>query len=115
MPSRDLYSVLGVSKGASDKDIRQAYRRLAREHHPDLNPDNLAAESRFREISEAYEVLSDKQKRAQYDRFGHVANGRSGGAQPPGFGDFNWASGGGFGGAPGMEDLIEQLLQGVGR
>src|SRR5215208_3923961 len=79
MPTRDLYSVLGVSRSASDKEIRQAYRRLAREHHPDMNPENRAAESRFREVSEAYEVLSDKQKRAQYDRFGHVGNGRAGG------------------------------------
>jgi curved DNA-binding protein len=115
MPTRDLYSVLGVSKSASDKEIRQAYRRLAREHHPDMNPENQAAESRFREISEAYEVLSDKQKRAQYDRFGHVANGRSGGPHGNGFGDFQWSTNGGFGNAPGMENLIDQLLQGVGR
>jgi curved DNA-binding protein len=115
MPTRDLYSVLGVSKSASDKEIRQAYRRLAREHHPDLNPDDTAAEVRFRELSEAYEVLSDKQKRAQYDRFGVVPNGRTDGGQGPGFGDFSWPSGVGFGGGPGMETLIDQLLQGVGR
>jgi curved DNA-binding protein len=115
MPRRDLYSVLGVSKSASDKEIRQAYRRLAREHHPDVNPDDKAAESRFREISEAYEVLSDKQKRAQYDRFGHVPNGHTATGQGPGFGDFNWSSNVGFGGSPGMENIIEQLLQGVGR
>jgi curved DNA-binding protein len=115
MPTRDLYSVLGVSRSASDKEIRQAYRRLAREHHPDMNPENRAAESRFREISEAYEVLSDKQKRAQYDRFGDVGNGRAGGPHGNGFGDFQWSSNSGFGNAPGMENLIDQLLQGVGR
>jgi DnaJ-class molecular chaperone len=113
MPVHDLYAVLGVSKSASDKEIRQAYRRLAREHHPDLNPNDKAAEMRFREISEAYEVLSDKQKRAQYDRFGHIGNGRPGASYDPGFGDL--FGGSGFRGSAGMEDLIDQLLQGVGR
>jgi DnaJ-class molecular chaperone len=114
MPTRDLYAVLGVSKSASDKEIRQAYRRLAREHHPDVNPDNKASESRFREISEAYEVLSDKQKRAHYDRFGHVGNGRPGNASSADFSDF-FSTSNGFGAAPGMENLIDQLLQGMGR
>jgi DnaJ-class molecular chaperone len=116
--ARDLYTVLGVSKSASDKEIRQAYRRLAREHHPDLNPNDKAAEMRFREISEAYEVLSDKQKRAQYDRFGHIGNGRPGTSYGTGFGDLFGSSGfgaSGFRSSPGMEDLIDQLLQGVGR
>lgn len=113
MPTRDLYAVLGVSRGATDKEIRQAYRRLAREHHPDLHPNDKVAETRFKELSEAYEVLSDATKRAQYDRFGVVGNGRPGG-QPgaPGFGDMGWAP---TGGGPGVETLIDQLLQGVGR
>jgi DnaJ-class molecular chaperone len=71
MARRDHYEVLGVSKSASEKDVRQAYRRLARKHHPDLNPDDKAAEQRFKEIQTAYDVLSDTDKRAKYDRFGH--------------------------------------------
>ncbi|SRR5579884_322468 len=70
MAARDLYAVLGVSRTASDKEIRQAYRRLARKYHPDLNPNDKAAEARFKEIQHAYEVLSDKDKRAKYDQFG---------------------------------------------
>ena len=68
---RDYYDVLGVKRDASEKDIRQAYRKLARKLHPDVNPDDKAAETRFKEVSEAYEVLSDKEKRAKYDRYGH--------------------------------------------
>jgi DnaJ-class molecular chaperone len=67
----DYYDVLGVKRGASEKDIRQAYRKLARKHHPDLNPNDKDAEARFKEVSEAYEVLSDKDKRSKYDRYGH--------------------------------------------
>jgi len=68
---RDYYEVLGVKRGASEKDIRQAYRKLARKHHPDVNPNDKTSEARFKEASEAYEVLSDKDKRAKYDRYGH--------------------------------------------
>ncbi len=68
---RDYYEVLGVKRNASEKEIRQAFRRLARQYHPDVNPNDKAAEARFKEISEAYEVLSDKEKRAKYDRYGH--------------------------------------------
>lgn len=68
---RDYYQVLGLKRDASEKEIRQAYRRLARKHHPDLNPSDKAAEANFKEISEAYEVLSDLEKRHKYDRFGH--------------------------------------------
>jgi DnaJ-class molecular chaperone len=71
MAKRDYYDVLGVAKGATEKDVRQAYRRLARKHHPDLNPGDKAAETRFKEIQTAYDVLSDKEKREKYDRFGH--------------------------------------------
>jgi curved DNA-binding protein len=67
---RDYYEVLGVKRDASEKDIRQAYRKLARKYHPDVNPNDKAAEERFKEVSEAYEVLSDKDKRAKYDRYG---------------------------------------------
>jgi DnaJ-class molecular chaperone len=68
---RDFYDILNVKRDASEKDIRQAYRRLARKLHPDVNPNDKVAEERFKEVSEAYEVLSDKEKRAKYDRYGH--------------------------------------------
>ncbi|MGQ9927154.1 MAG: DnaJ C-terminal domain-containing protein [Chloroflexaceae bacterium] len=67
---KDYYQVLGVSRNASDQEIKQAYRRLARMYHPDINPGDKKAEARFKEINEAYEVLSDKEKREKYDRFG---------------------------------------------
>jgi DnaJ-class molecular chaperone len=70
MASKDFYEILGIRRGASDKDIRQAFRRLARKHHPDVNPGDSAAEERFKEINRAYEVLSDADKRAKYDRYG---------------------------------------------
>jgi DnaJ-class molecular chaperone len=68
---KDYYEALGVKRDASEKDIRQAYRRLARQYHPDVSPNDNTAEARFKEISEAYEVLSDTEKRAKYDRYGH--------------------------------------------
>lgn len=82
---RDYYEVLGVNRGASPEEIKRAYRRLARQHHPDVNPGDDAAEERFKEVAEAYEVLSDPEKRAQYDHFGQV-----GGYQLPDF-DFGFS------------------------
>src|SRR3954452_7650433 len=98
---RDFYATLGVSREASADEIRGAYRRLARNHHPDVNKE-AGAEERFKEISEAYDVLSDPEKRAQYDRFGpawrQAAEGPDAGAGTSGgFGGF-----GGFGGEPGF-------------
>jgi curved DNA-binding protein len=72
---RDYYEVLGVSKNASDSEIKKAYRKLARQHHPDRNPGDKQAEARFKEVQEAYDVLNDKTKRAQYDRFGFAGMG----------------------------------------
>lgn len=72
MSKRDYYEVLGVARGASEQDIKKAYRRLAMKHHPDRNPDNPAAESIFKEAGEAYEVLINPEKRAAYDQFGHA-------------------------------------------
>ena len=87
---RDYYTVLGVSREASAKEIKSAYRRLAVQFHPDRNPDDKEAEGRFKEAAEAYAVLSDPDKRARYDRFGHggVSGGGFGGFDPTTFGDF---------------------------
>ncbi|MDH5696549.1 MAG: DnaJ domain-containing protein [Dehalococcoidia bacterium] len=70
MAGKDYYSILGVNRGASEREIKQAYRRLARKHHPDVNPGDKSAEAKFKQINEAYEVLSDREKRQKYDQFG---------------------------------------------
>jgi len=104
---RDYYEVLGVSRNASDAEIKKAYRKLAKQYHPDVNPGNKEAEAKFKEINEAYEVLSDSQKRAQYDQFGHAAF-----EQGAGFGGFN----GGFGdfGFSDLGDIFESFFGGFG-
>lgn len=101
---RDYYAVLGVERNAGEAEIKKAYRKLALEYHPDRNPDNPEAEARFKEAAEAYDVLSDAKKRAQYDQFGHAAFGQGGGFQGTRFGNiedifaaFGDVFGGGFG------------------
>ena len=91
MAKKDYYEVLGVSKDADEKEIKKAFRKKAMEFHPDRNPDNKEAESKFKEVNEAYEHISDPQKSAAYDRFGHAAFEQGG----PG------AGAGGFGGGGG--------------
>jgi molecular chaperone DnaJ len=84
MAKRDYYVVLGIEKGATEEEIKKAYRRLAVKHHPDKNPDDKTAEEQFKELGEAYEVLSDPQKRTLYDQYGHAAFDRRAGAQARG-------------------------------
>src|SRR5947208_16482700 len=89
MADRDYYDILGVKKGASDDEIKKAYRNRAKKFHPDKNKGNKEAENKFKEISEAYAVLSDKEKRDQYDRLGREAfSGFVGGGQGAGGGPF---------------------------
>ncbi len=90
---RDYYEVLGVSKGASDDEIKKAYRQLAKKYHPDMNPGDKSAEAKFKEVNEAYAVLSDADKKAKYDQYGHAAFDPSsgfGGFQGADFGDFGF-------------------------
>lgn len=85
---RDYYEVLGLSKGATDDDIKRAYRSLAKKYHPDLNPNDAEAEAKFKEANEAYEILSDAEKRSRYDRFGHAGVDPQAGGYGQGFGGF---------------------------
>src|SRR4026208_1464115 len=78
MSKRDYYEVLGVAKGATTDEIKKAYRKVAMQYHPDRNPGDKAAEEKFKEAAEAYEILSDTDKKAQYDRYGHAGGGGNG-------------------------------------
>lgn len=104
MAKRDYYEVLGVEKNASETEIKKAFRKLARQYHPDVNPGDKSAEEKFKEVNEAYEVLSDSDKRSRYDQFGHAGT------------DPNAGFGGGFGGAQGFgfEDIFDAFFGGAG-
>ncbi|MGL4666738.1 MAG: molecular chaperone DnaJ [Saezia sp.] len=106
---RDYYEVLGVSKTANDEEIKKAYRKMAMKHHPDRNPDNKESEEKFKEINEAYAVLSDSQKRSAYDRFGHSTTGSG----PGGFGGGGHSGAEGFGGfADAFGDIFGDIFGG---
>lgn len=105
---RDYYEVLGLSKGADEASIKKAYRTLAKQYHPDMHPGDAEAEARFKEVGEAYTVLSDPEKRAQYDRFGHAAFDPAGGGGG-GFGGFS-----DFGGFGGFSDIFSSFFGGGG-
>jgi len=96
MSKRDYYEILGISKSASQEEIKKAYRKLAIKYHPDKNPGDKDAEGKFKEAAEAYEILSNAEKRSRYDRFGHAGVGSAAGA-------------GGFGGGMTMEDIFENF------
>ena len=95
MSKRDYYEILGVSKNADSKEIKKAYRKLAIKYHPDKNPNNTSAEEKFKEAAEAYDVLSNSEKKQRYDQFGHAGMGGS--------------AGGGFGGGMNMDDIFSQF------
>lgn len=118
---KDYYKTLGVNRDASEKEIKSAYRKLARKYHPDVNPGDKSAEEMFKEISEAYEVLSDKDKRSKYDQYGQyweqVGQPGAGGQPPPQWDSFTFDYGGAggqgqqdFGGAEGFSDFFEMLF-----
>lgn len=120
---QDYYELLGVSRKAAQKEIRQAYRKLARKYHPDLNPGDKSAEEKFKQVQEAYDVLSDAKKRQMYDQFGFEtpgAGGMPGGVNPNDvhfdFNGFDFGGGGGAGGAagPSFRDLFSQFFRGGG-
>lgn len=112
---RDYYEVLGVSKGASDDEIKHAYKSLARKYHPDLHPDDKEAESKMKEINEAYEVLSDSDKRQRYDQFGFAGvDPTYGQGQGGGYSGYSQGGFGGFGGFGDVGDIFESFFGGFG-
>jgi len=118
MAKRDYYEILGVKKGATAEELKKAYRAQAVKHHPDKNPGDKKAEQQFKEISEAYDVLKDEQKRSAYDRYGHQAfeggMGGSGGQGGSGMGGFDFRAGGTGGFSDIFEDLFGEFMNNGG-
>jgi molecular chaperone DnaJ len=119
MPNKDYYAILGVSRSATDKEIKQAYRRLARKYHPDVNPGDKSAEARFKEINEANEVLSDPEKRKKYDRFGDQWQAAEQFAKAGRGAQWDFGKGGGyttydFGDIGDLGDIFGGIFQGFG-
>ena len=106
MSKADYYELLGVARSCSEAELKSAFRKAAMQHHPDRNPGDKDAEVKFKEINEAYQALSDKEKRAAYDRFGHAAFEQGGGGGPGGFGGDGFASS--------MSDIFDDLFGGFG-
>src|ERR1041384_4355566 len=121
----DYYELLGVPRKASAKDIRAAFRKLARKYHPDLNPGDKAAEEKFKQLQEAYDVLSDAKKRQMYDQYGFYSENVPTGDYAPGgsggnnvnfdFNGFDFSSGGSAGAGTSFRDLFSQFFGGRGR
>src|SRR5271170_5408586 len=99
MAKQDFYEILGVAKSATADDLKKAYRKLAMQYHPDRNSGDKGAEQKFKDISEAYDILKDDQRRAAYDRFGHAAFEQTGGRGP-----------GDFGASGGFADIFDELF-----
>jgi molecular chaperone DnaJ len=119
MPKKDYYNTLGIGRSASDKDIKQAYRRLARKLHPDLNPGNKTAEAKFKEVNEAYEVLSDTEKRKKYDQYGDNWQNadqfsQAGQGAPSGFSQGGQRTTYEYGDLGDLGSIFENLYQGFG-
>jgi len=106
MAKRDYYDVLGVNKSATPEELKSAYRKLAVKYHPDKNPGDSKAEEKFKEASEAYGILSDNEKKQNYDNFGHAAFENGGGRQGGGFGGFSGAD---------FSDIFEDFFGDFGR
>lgn len=111
--AKDYYQLLGLNRKADEKEIKQAYRKLARKLHPDVNPNDKTAEAKFKEVSEAYDVLSDPEKRKLYDQYGeNWEHAQNFGGMPPQDGDFQYNFGG-PGGGMGFESIFEHLMGGM--
>src|ERR1700751_4428911 len=104
MAKQDYYATLGVARDASQDDLKRAYRKLAMQYHPDRNPGDKQAETRFKEVNESYDVLKDDQNRSPYHRFGHAAFEQGGGGAGPGMGGFDFSATGDLG------DIFDQMF-----